>query len=181
VNTPRALLNLALTGFMGTGKSSAGRQLAGELGFRFVDTDELVEARAGKRVSDIFAQDGEPAFRLQESAVIAGLAGCHAMVISTGGGAILNPANLAGLKTHAFVVSLWASPETIWQRTRHQSHRPLLCDPDPLEKIRRLLAEREPFYKQADLLLNTDLRSTREVVQQILHQFRQARETTASV
>jgi shikimate kinase len=82
--------------------------------------------------------------------------------------------NLAGLKTHALVVCLWASPETIWERVRNQSHRPLLHDADPQKKIRELLAAREPFYRQADVLLNTELRSVREVTQQIVHQFRLA-------
>ena len=68
----------------------------------------------------------------------------------------LNPQNLASLKTHALVVCLWASPEKIWERVKNQTHRPLLHDADPQKKIRELLAAREPFYKQADVLLNTD-------------------------
>jgi shikimate kinase len=77
-------------------------------------------------------------------------------------------------KSHALVVCLWASPEKIWERVKNQSHRPLLHDADPQAKIRELLAAREPFYKQADVLLNTELRSVREVAQQIVHQFRLA-------
>jgi shikimate kinase len=84
----------------------------------------------------------------------------------------VNPKNLASLKSHALVVSLWSSPEKIWERVRHQSHRPLLHDENPQAKIRELLAAREPFYKQADVLLNTELRSIREVAQQVVHQFR---------
>jgi shikimate kinase len=80
-------------------------------------------------------------------------------------------ANLASLKTHALVVCLWASPEAIWERTRGHDHRPLLNDPDPLARIRSLLAEREPYYRQADVLVNTELRSIREVAQQVVHQF----------
>src|SRR5208282_55662 len=93
-------------------------------------------------------------------------------VIATGGGLPAKPANLASLKRHALVVCLWASPEKIWERVKNQSHRPLLHDPDPQKKIRELLAAREPFYKRADVLLNTDLRSVREVAQQVVHQFR---------
>ena len=70
------------------------------------------------------------------------------------------------------MVCLWASPEKIWERVRGQSHRPLLKDPDPRARIRQLLADRGPYYKQADVLLNTELRSLREVAQQVLHQFR---------
>src|SRR5258708_27022744 len=94
------------------------------------------------------------------------------MVISAGGGLPINPQNLASLKTHALVVCLWASPEKIWERVKNQSHRPLLHDENPQAKIRELLAAREPFYKQADVLLNTELRSLREVTQQVVHQFR---------
>ena len=85
-----------------------------------------------------------------------------------------NPANLASLKSHSLVICLWASPERIYERVRDQSHRPLLHDPDPLGKIRSLLATRENFYKQADVLINSDLRSAREVAQQVINQFRLA-------
>ena len=95
-------------------------------------------------------------------------------MISTGGGLPTNPENLAALKTHALVICLWASPEKIWERVRYQSHRPLLHDPDPQKKIRELLALREPFYKQADVLINTDQRFAREVAQQIVLQFKLA-------
>jgi shikimate kinase len=79
---------------------------------------------------------------------------------------------LACLKTHALTVCLWASPAKIWERVKNQTHRPLLHDADPQKKIRELLAVREPFYKQADILLNTESRSLREVAQQVVHQFR---------
>jgi shikimate kinase len=167
--------NIALCGFMGTGKSSVGRLVAQQLRFAFLDTDAVIEARAGKSISDIFAQDGEPAFRVLESKVVHELASRHHTVISTGGGLVVNPDNLANLKQHALVVCLWATPETIWARVKNQSHRPLLADPQPLEKIRALLAERAPFYKQAGVLLNTELRSTRDVAQQVIHHFRIAR------
>ena len=85
-----------------------------------------------------------------------------------------NPENLAALKEHALVVCLWSSPEKIWERVRHQTHRPLLHDADPEKKIRELLTAREPFYKQADVLMNTELRSIREVAQQIALQFKLA-------
>jgi len=78
------------------------------------------------------------------------------------------------LKRHSLVVCLWASPEKIWERVRGQTHRPLLNEPDPLEKIRRLLADREPYYRQADVLLNTEMRSLKDVAQQVIHQFHTA-------
>ena len=170
----RQLVNLALIGFMGTGKTTVGRLVADLLHFEFVDTDELIQQHTGRAITDIFAQDGEPAFRALEKQVGQELAGHKRLVNSTGGGYPAEPGNLAGLKAHSLVVCLWAAPEKIWERVRHQSHRPLLQHPDPLARIRELLALREPFYKNADVLVNTDLRSVREVAQQIVLQFRLA-------
>src|SRR5262249_20646086 len=141
--------NLALIGFMGSGKSSVGRLVAEQLRFTFLDTDEVIEARVGKTINDIFAQDGEPVFREYERRMVEELGRQSGMVFSTGGGLPINPVTLAILKTHSLVVCLWASPEKIWDRVGHQTHRPLLNNPDPLGKIRQLLAVREPHYRQA--------------------------------
>ena len=170
----RHIVNLALIGFMGTGKTSTGRLVAEQLRFEFLDTDEIIQTQTGRMISDIFAKDGEPAFRALEGQVVGELAKRSRAVISTGGGLPTNPENLNSLKTHALVICLWASAEKIWERVRNQSHRPLLLDPDPQKKIRDLLAARKPFYCQADVLLNTDLRSAREVAQQIILQFKLA-------
>jgi shikimate kinase len=167
----RQLVNIALVGFMGAGKSSAGRLVAEQLHFEFLDTDELIQARTGRTIAEIFAGSGEPAFRELERDVVGELASRKRTVISTGGGLPTNPANLAALKEHALVVCLWASPERIWERVRNQSHRPLLQDADPQRKIRELLELRAPFYRQADVLINTDGRSAREVAQQIILQW----------
>ena len=156
---------------MGTGKSSVGQMLASALHFTFLDTDHAIEARAGKTIADIFAQDGESAFREWERSLMQELTQRKNTIISTGGGLAANEANLASLKTHALVVCLWASPEKIWERVRNQTHRPLLNGPEPLAKIRSLLETRAPFYRQADVLMNTELRSVREVAYQVLHQF----------
>ena len=172
MNNDRHLANIALIGFMGTGKTSVGRLVAEQLRFDYLDTDEVIQSETGRTVTEIFETDGEPAFRALEEKVVKELAGRRKTVIATGGGLPLNPNNLASLKTHSLVVCLWSSPEKIWERVRHQSHRPLLHDENPQAKIRELLAVREQFYKQADVLLNTDLRSLREVAQQVVHQFR---------
>ncbi|HEV2329106.1 MAG TPA: shikimate kinase [Verrucomicrobiae bacterium] len=168
----RHIANIALIGFMGTGKTSVGRLVAEQLQFDYLDTDEMIQSATGKTIAEIFSVNGEPSFRALEEKTVQELAGKSRTVISAGGGLPVNPANLASLKSHALVVCLWASPAKIWERVKSQTHRPLLHDPDPQKKICELLAARAPFYKQADILLNTESRSLREVAQQVIHQFR---------
>ena len=167
----RRIENLALIGFMGTGKSSAGRLIANVLHFTYLDTDQVIEVRASKPITEIFEQDGERVFREWERKVVEELIHRRKTVISTGGGLPVNEANLLSLKAHALVVCLWASPETIFERVRGHEHRPLLNQPDPLAKIRELLAVREPYYRKADVLVNTEWRSLSEVAMQVVHQF----------
>lgn len=159
---------------MGTGKTTVGRLIADALHFGFVDTDELIESRVGKSITQIFASDGETRFREYESVTVDELTTRKRTVISTGGGLPVFGDNLERLKKHALTVCLWSSPEKIFERVRGQSHRPLLNEPDPLAKIRELLAQREPFYRQADVLVNTELRSAREIANQIIHHFHMA-------
>jgi len=170
----RQIHNISLIGFMGTGKSSVGRLVAEMLHFTFLDTDHVIESRAGKSISQIFEQQGEQAFRLLERGLVEELTRRTRTVIATGGGLPVNEDNLACLKTHSLVICLWASAEKIFERVRGQSHRPLLRHEQPLEKIRQLLSEREPYYRQADVLVNTELRPLREVATQVVHQFRMA-------
>jgi shikimate kinase len=174
MDATRHIRNLALIGFMGTGKSSVGRHVATALHFTFLDTDDVIEARAGATIAEIFKHQGEPAFRAMESRIVEELRRRDKTVISAGGGLPVNEQNMASLKAHALTICLWASPEKILHRVKDQTHRPLLNEPDPLGKIRQLLAEREKFYKQADVLITTDFRSIREVAQQVLNQFRMA-------
>lgn len=168
---PRQLRNVALIGFMGCGKSTVGQALARRLGFEFVDTDRLVEAQAGRSIPELFAHEGEAAFRARERAVVESLAARERLVIATGGGVGAQPDLLESLKRHALVVWLWASPETLWERCRQQTHRPLLQVPDPLARIRELLAAREPVYRRADLLLNVEGRAQWQLVGQIASEF----------
>jgi shikimate kinase len=175
VDNARKIQNLTIIGFMGTGKSSVGRLVAEILHFSFLDTDELIESRTGKSITDIFAQQGEAQFRELERLVVQELGARKKTVIATGGGLPVFNNNLARLKKHSLVVCLWSSPERIWEHVRTQSHRPLLDEPDPLAKIRQLLTARAPFYRQADVLVNTELRSAREIAQQVIHQFHLAR------
>jgi len=159
---------------MGAGKSSVGRAVAELLHFEFVDTDEMIESRTGKSITQIFATDGEAHFRELEQKIVEQLQNSTGHVISTGGGLPTRQSNIDSLKSHALVVALCVSPERIWDRVRHQSHRPLLQTPNPKAKIVEMLAARAPFYRQADVLLNTDNRSMRQVVQQVVQHFQQA-------
>lgn len=170
----REIHNLALIGFMATGKSAVGRIAAQRLGFEFVDTDAIIEKRLNQPITQIFAAKGEPWFRQYESDLVSELATYRRTVIATGGGLGANPANLAQLKTCALVVCLWASPETIWNRAKRNSNRPLLQDPDPLGKIRRLLEARQPVYRQADVLVDAERRPLSRIAQQVVQHYLQA-------
>ncbi len=174
MESKRPFRNLALVGFMGVGKSSTGHLLAEALDFDLVDTDALIEETVGKTAAQIFEEFGEAAFRDLESQVGLTLEGRTRIVIATGGGFAMNPQNMQRLKSHSLVVCLWASPEVIFERVRNQDHRPLLRCADPLGKIRKMLSEREAAYRQADVLVNTEQRTNREVAHQILHHFTSA-------
>lgn len=168
----RTFSNIALVGFMGTGKSTVGQLVAASLHFRFVDTDAMIEGMAGRKISEIFAEDGEPRFRELEREVVRRLASLEKTVIATGGGLIVNPENFESLRQHALIVCLWATPETIIKRVGHQTHRPLLRVEDPLDRVRALLQERAPFYRKADVLLSSDFRKPKEVASHVVHEYR---------
>jgi shikimate kinase len=158
---------IVLMGFMGTGKSEVGRRLAQRLGRAFVDTDQLVEERAGKRVAAIFADDGEPAFRMLERAAVADAAARGGAVIAVGGGAVLDPENVRHLRAAGVLVYLRARPEVVLRRIGDTTHRPLLRD-DPKGTIDRLLAERGPVYAAAaDVTVDTSEHTADEVVREI--------------
>jgi shikimate kinase/3-dehydroquinate synthase len=159
--------NIVLTGFMATGKSSVGKALAASLGREFVDVDTLIEADAGKSVPDVFRAEGEAAFRRLESRAIARLQGRRGAVIAAGGGAVLNSQNLLTFLTDGLVVTLTADPETILARLGDGQDRPMLWGGDSLDRIRRLLAEREPAYAKADRQVETAGRSVEQVVAEI--------------
>lgn len=160
--------NIILAGFMGTGKSSVGRKLAERLGWTFIDTDELIEARAGRTISEIFAVDGEPAFRAMESEIARELSKVRAHVVSTGGGMVVNEANLRALEEAGAVVLLEATPEAIYQRIAHQSHRPLLAKPDPRAEIERLLTQRAEAYCRVPIKVQTDGKDQQTIAHEIL-------------
>ncbi len=146
--------NVVLIGFMGTGKTILGRALASRLGRPFVDTDTLIEQRAGRPIPRIFAEDGEAAFRRLEAEVVAAVGDARGTVIATGGGVVLNSENMARLRRGGVIVALRAEPGTILARVRRGTERPLL-GADPEGSVRRLLAERGPLYDDADLVVDT--------------------------
>ena len=160
--------NIVLVGFMGTGKTSVGQRLSEQLKMPLIDTDEVVERDSGMRIADIFAQYGEPYFRELESAAVRLVSGLDNHVISTGGGVVLRVSNLEALKRNGVVFCLTATPEEIWRRVGHETHRPLLQTPDPLGKIRQMLAERAPYYARADYEIQTTGLSVEAIVDKII-------------
>lgn len=156
--------NLILTGFMGTGKSALGRLLAQSWGFRFCDTDKIIQKKTGRTIPEIFASDGEAAFRALEQQCVAEWLPESGAIISTGGGIVTIPGIAAQLRSRGVVVALFASPQIILQRTASNDNRPLLkTDGDPLERICRLLAEREHAYMNSGINVLTDGRSLNEL------------------
>jgi shikimate kinase len=133
---------------MATGKTTVGKQLAEQLGYAFVDTDELIAERSGQTIGEIFREKGESAFRRLESEIAQELGEKEGLVVSTGGGLMLNPANAAALGRRGRVFCLVATPEEILDRISKDEHvkRPLLEAPDPMLRIVELMRQREVGY-----------------------------------
>jgi len=149
--------NLFLVGLPGSGKSTLGRALARRLGMPFVDADTELERRLGVSIPTIFEIEGEAAFRDREQASIAELVVRTGIVLATGGGAVIRPANRERLKANGTVVYLHAEPTTLRERTRKSRHRPLLNTADPLARLVELYAQRDPLYREvADFVLESD-------------------------
>jgi shikimate kinase len=160
--------NIALTGFMGAGKSEVGRALAKKLGYTFVDLDVEIEKKNSMKINDIFSQHGENAFRDMESEVIRLVSNGDRLVIATGGGAVLRQENMDNLRKKGVVVCLSASPATIMRRLRGNADRPLLKVEDPLARIKELLALRQSYYDKADLVVDTENKSPLQIVDEII-------------
>jgi shikimate kinase len=148
--------NIILVGFMGTGKSSAGRLIAERLNMEFVDMDDEIVRREGCSIPDIFRDRGEPAFRELERALVIELANRSNLVISTGGGIVLNPDNIRDFSRTGSVFCLQAKPESILRRVEHDQNRPLLQGGDRLTKISELLARRQPLYDAIPRQIDTE-------------------------
>ncbi len=155
-----------LVGMMGVGKSTVGRALARRLGWDFIDLDHEIESATGVRIPVIFEIEGEQGFRRRESQILASLMNRQRMVLATGGGAVIDPANRALLRESGHVVYLKASVEDLYMRTKADKSRPLLQTDNPRERIAGLLRDREAFYEDvASLQVNTG----KQPVGQIAH------------
>lgn len=160
--------NLFLVGPMGAGKSAVGRQLARMLHLDFVDSDDEIESRTGVDIPFIFEKEGEEGFRKREAKVIDDLSQLDGIVLATGGGAVIDADSRSRLGARGFVVYLSTSVTQQLQRTNRGRERPLLGDGDPAEILQRLMAERDPLYREiADLVVNTDGRRVQTVAREI--------------
>jgi len=160
---------------MGVGKTEVGKLLAEKLHMTYLDTDEVIEKEQGRLISDIFAKDGEGAFREMESKVLKNLAKVKDHVVSTGGGIVLRPDNVKMMKKAGNLVLLWTDPEVVCERTKKTSNRPLLNVEDPKSRIKEILAFREPIYRGvADFTVDTSRLSPEEACNKILEYIKKA-------
>ena len=159
--------NIILIGFMGTGKTVTGRVLAERTGMKLIDMDSLIETEQKKTIPEIFAQDGEPAFRQMERELARKLSKRSGLIISTGGGIVLNPDNVADFEKSGLVVCLTASPETIFKRVEKDTSRPLLSG-DKKAQIYTLMKKRKPLYEAIAHRINTDGLTDKQTADRIL-------------
>jgi shikimate kinase len=163
--------NIVLFGFMGTGKTSAGKLLARKLGMVFVDMDLVIEQRQGKPISRIFAEEGEPFFRNLERELVKELSGGSGMVIATGGGVVLNRQNVDDYAGTGLAVCLSATPQTILKRLEGDASRPLLAEGDKMKKMTALLEKRRQFYAAVPVQVDTSGLSVEQVVEKIVAEY----------
>jgi shikimate kinase len=160
--------NIVLIGFMASGKTLVSRELSKRLNRERVSTDELIEAREGRSIKDIFAQSGEPYFRVLEREVVRQLSLRDGLVIDCGGGVAAFEENLNALRSGGVCFYLYVTPESVLRRTSGRTDRPLLNVEDPLSKIKELLAKRDPHYRKADFLVDSNEDNISGVVDEVL-------------
>jgi len=153
---------------MGAGKTTIGRQLASAIGMAFKDSDQEIQQRTGVDIPTIFEFEGEAGFRKRERAVIDELTQAEGVVLATGGGVVLDEENRRNLASRGIVIYLYCSPEQQYQRTVRDKNRPLLQTENPLARLKELMAERDPLYRQtADFVATTEKRSAASVVREL--------------
>lgn len=156
-------INVFLIGMMGSGKTTVGNLLASKLGYRFCDSDVMIEKVAGKTINEIFAESGEDGFRQLESQVLSELSAYTKLVLATGGGVILRPINWSYLH-HGLIVWLDAPVEVLIERLKEDTTRPLLKEADPAQTLKKLLEQRRSLYAQADLHIRINAGDTPEQI-----------------
>ena len=165
--------NIFLIGPMGSGKTAVGRHLARLFHYTFYDSDADIEAKTGVDVAFIFEKEGEAGFRIRERESIDRLTQLTSIVLATGGGAVIDPANRNALAERGVVVYLATSVNQQIERTRHGRHRPLLHDTDPEQRLQELMARRAALYAEiADLTITTDGRRVQLVAEEIHRELR---------
>lgn len=152
-------MNIILCGFMGCGKSTIGRRAASRLGLEFVDMDTYIEKTAGMSVSEIFERYGEPEFRRMETKAAEELSKKSGLLIATGGGAVLNPDNVAAFKSGGVIVLLKVSAEKVIERLKDSTNRPLLMREDRDAAVRELMEKRGSAYMNAaSIIIDANLK-----------------------
>lgn len=164
--------NIVLTGFMGTGKSSVGKMLARKMRYGYCDLDGVIVDQAGMSINEIFARYGETHFRDLEAKAVNQVSATENLVIATGGGAVIREDNRERLRSTGIIVNLEASVEEITARLSSDTDRPLLKDEKSMGKIAALLKEREPYYAEADIRIDTTGKKVEDVVREILYQLK---------
>jgi shikimate kinase len=166
--------NLVLVGFMGSGKTSAGKIAAQRLGMKFVDMDEVVELRHNQTISRIFETKGEAFFRRHERELVRELISADGQVIATGGGIVLNPNNLRDFGRTGVVICCWVDANVAHERTKDAKHRPLLEDgPDRRASIEALLRQRVALYKAIPLQIDTSAMTVEQQADEIVRIYQQ--------
>ncbi|ABR46876.1 chorismate mutase [Alkaliphilus metalliredigens QYMF] len=161
--------NIVLAGFMGTGKSTVGRDLSQKLEMRYVDTDAMIEERMGMTIKKIFKEYGEAYFRKLEEELVAEVSHLKNTIIFCGGGVVLKGQNVSNLKLNGRVILLQAEPENIYQRIKQDDTRPVLKDQMSLEGIENLLKQRNKAYSEsADMVIQTDDKTVDEISTEII-------------
>lgn len=165
--------NIYLVGFMGTGKTAVGKELAKRKKWCFADLDELVELKEKRSIADIFAKDKEPYFRSIETQILKEVAKEEKFVVACGGGIVLKKENIAAMKESGIIVCLSAAPEIILKRISGCTHRPLLNVADPRGQVELLMKLRAPYYAQADKTIDTSKATIKEVTDKIIKLIRE--------